>query len=400
MKTKAPNIVTRNIKGKHGIRTYHVVDFGEINGRRERKQFTTREDADKYARKATRDRKRFGDEAFKLTAEQRTDASEALAILGGKKYERAPNFPLKSLRAAALFYVQHTDPDGGKRTMGELLEELLDSRREKGIRTSTLNSYRQHIGHVARYFGTTPIGEITTKTIEAWFRTKNYGTETRLCYHRHLHLLFNFALKREYVHANPIKRIDKPRKDRTIVGYLTADQAESVLYAAFAHVPEIIPYLVLGMFGGLRPSEVHGHRTEHGPLDWSAIDLRRGSITVTPKQDKIRQGRHVEISSNLKSWLLPYVQKSGPVHYTRRGVKNAFKIAGVKYINDGLRHSFGTHHWAMHRKEGETAIQLGDTIATVKRHYVNTMAEKEDAERFWQIYPPVKEQVLRLGATA
>jgi len=41
----------------------------------------------------------------------------------------------------------------------------------------------------------------------------------------------------------------------------------------------------------------------------------------------------------------------------------------------------------MHRNEGETAIQMGDTIKTVKNHYVNPRAEQAEAEKFWRITP-------------
>ena len=64
-----------------------------------------------------------------------------------------------------------------------------------------------------------------------------------------------------------------------------------------------------------------------------------------------------------------------------------FAKAETSLTKDIFRHTFGTQHWALHEDEGKTAIQLGDTIATVKRHYVNTNAEKEDAEKFWAILP-------------
>lgn len=397
MKPQAAKIRARTVTVKDSKFTYYVVELGRVDGKRRSRQFKTLEEAEAFAKKAGRERHRYGQEAFKLSSKQRIDAAEALEILTGKKYARTPHFPLKSLRAATFFYMQHTNPDGGKRTMGELLGEFLDSRREKGLRAATIDSYETHLDQVAEYFGDTPVSEITTNAVEEWFRSKNYGVVSRISYLRHFHALFAFAVKREYVHVNPVARIDKPRMDKRVVDYLTAEQAESVLDAAVKHVPEIVPYLAIGMFAGLRPSEIHGRRTEHDPLDWRDINLIRGVIRVTPEQDKNREGRRVAISDCLKAWLAPYLQKEGPILYTRTAVALAFHRAGVKYSKDILRHSFGTQHWAMHRHEGETAIQLGDTITTVKRHYVNTEAEEEDAEKFWNIYPPATEAVLRLG---
>jgi hypothetical protein len=57
-------------------------------------------------------------------------------------------------------------------------------------------------------------------------------------------------------------------------------------------------------------------------------------------------------------------------------------------------------HWAMHRNEGETAIQMGDTIKTVKTHYVNPRAEQTEAEKFWRISRAGKGNIILLGAKA
>jgi hypothetical protein len=62
-----------------------------------------------------------------------------------------------------------------------------------------------------------------------------------------------------------------------------------------------------------------------------------------------------------------------------------------------MRHSFGTWHWAMHRHEGETAIQLGDTIKTVKTHYVNTRVRERDASAYWDIAPKTEANIVHMA---
>ena len=54
----------------------------------------------------------------------------------------------------------------------------------------------------------------------------------------------------------------------------------------------------------------------------------------------------------------------------------------------------------MHRNEGETAIQMGDTIKTVKIHYVNPRAEQAEAAKFWNIRPTDKGQIIQFGTNA
>jgi len=48
----------------------------------------------------------------------------------------------------------------------------------------------------------------------------------------------------------------------------------------------------------------------------------------------------------------------------------------------------------MPRNEGETAIQMGDTIKTVKNHYVNPRTEQIEAEKFWNIRPGATAKVI------
>ena len=43
---------------------------------------------------------------------------------------------------------------------------------------------------------------------------------------------------------------------------------------------------------------------------------------------------------------------------------------------------------------------LGDTIKTVKRHYVNPMVDVEDAVTFWTIEPPQESNVIQLEKIA
>ena len=156
---------------------------------------------------------------------------------------------------------------------------------------------------------------------------------------------------------------------------------------ATAFYADMVPYLAISLFAGLRPVEIHGEHSGHGPLDWRDIDLTKGKIVVRPEQDKIRRGRNVSVSDNLRAWLMPYRRDSGPVFYQRGQLHSLVKKSEVKYSKDVLRHSFATWHCALHQHEGKTACELGDTLDTVRKHYVNSMVDKDDAASYWSIVP-------------
>jgi len=377
-------IQTVKVKGKQYTR--YVVDHGIIDGKRVRKTFKSMEDAEASLEKTEILEKRIGRMAGKLSDADLRDAAAAVDVL-----KRTV-----SLEAAARFYIEHNHPDGGMVTTSEAIESFLQSRKEKNLRAVTIGDYRAKLTPFARDMNGKPLCHITVAIVEDWLRKGKYTPGTRAAYLRALGAFFQWAKKRKHMSENPARAIDKPREDRKAVTYLPVKDAEKLLRVASESHPAIVPYLAIGMFAGLRPSEIHGHKTEHGPLDWRKIDLARKIITVDAKQTKTRDGRQVEMSDNLIKWLTPYRRDHGPIHYTRSALANAVKEAAIDFPKDVLRHTCGTYAYATKKHEGEVAIMLGDTIKTVKRHYVNPMVDAADAVTFWTIVPERKGNVIEM----
>ena len=167
-------------------------------------------------------------------------------------------------------------------------------------------------------------------------------------------------------------------------------------YAA-ANEPELVPYLALAIFAGIRPDPDNG---ELSRLDWKAIDFDRREIFISEHVSKTNDERIVKMTDNLVAWLLPHRQSVGPVFYSRRAFDRLRKKTGVRWGQDCMRHSFGSYHLAMWSNMGETMEQMGDTNArTFKNHYRRAV-RKEDAERFWSIAPKADGKVIRLHRTA
>ena len=130
-----------------------------------------------------------------------------------------------------------------------------------------------------------------------------------------------------------------------------------------------------------------------GGLQWEDVNLRDGVIRVRPETSKTRRARLVEISPNLATWLLRYYRGRGPVSPTpvtirrhRTAVMKALKMEN--WIPDWPRHTYATHHFAMHQNRDKLAAQMGHTGASgvLEKHYKG-LATKEQAERFWAIAP-------------
>jgi integrase len=105
------------------------------------------------------------------------------------------------------------------------------------------------------------VATMTTKEINDWLRSLPVSAATRNHYRRLIVLAFNFAVKKGYAPANVAAEADKAKERGTDIGILTVQQAARLLEAAS---PEILPYVAIGLFAGLRAAEIER-------LDWSEI---------------------------------------------------------------------------------------------------------------------------------
>ena len=166
------------------------------------------------------------------------------------------------------------------------------------------------------------------------------------------------------------------------IGILTTSEAHRLLLAC---PDSILPAVAIALFAGLRREEV-------ARLDWREIDIERGFIEVAARKTKTAQRRLVPLSTNLRAWLAPLAQLTGPVrppHITyRRHFLEALKAARIeKWPHNALRHTFASCHLAFHQDAAKTALELGHTeSATLFRHY-RELVRPEDAKAFWNITP-------------
>jgi integrase len=399
MKHKRAKVTESTATVREKKYTRYVATWYDDDGKRQRKTFAKKSDATAEAKQINRDqeqkesahkiiRNKIGEDAAKLDAAKLRDAADALTILKG----------FSTLSDAARFYMKYAKPDGGEITLKDCLEKFTKDRTDSGLRMVTIKGYATKVKTMNRALGENAlVNTITPQRFKEWLSGHTTNQGTRKAYIRTLHAFFQFAVNEKYTVENPVQNLTA-KADKTPTTYLTPDAAAKLLGAAQEHDPKLVPYIALGLFAGLRPAEIHGQKTEHAPLDWQDIHLRGKNphIDIKPKQDKNREGRFVDISANLMQWLTTHAEKSGPIEYTRWRYESIVKKSGVKVPKDVLRHSFGTWHWAMHRHEGETAIQMGDTIKTVKKHYVNQRVTEENAAKFWGITPERKGNVIEM----
>jgi integrase len=209
--------------------------------------------------------------------------------------------------------------------------------------------------------------------------------------------LFNFGIKRGYCTENPCKRLELTRIDRAEIEIYTPAEVAAIFAAAEKHNPQLIPFLAVSFFCGLRLAEVLR-------LDWSAIDLHENFVRLQAAITKKRQARHIDFAENCKAWLAPHTTDAGPVvPFTPDVLRKRLAALGERHkvltIKHGARHSFASYWLAKFGDINQLCRFLGhDDPETTFKHYAKA-ATKREAEKFWAIMPePIRaKKIIAFG---
>lgn len=355
--------VTRTVNGAG--QEFWRVRLGKkfTGGKSVKKEFPDLDEARKWIGEQTGQQKETGASTYQLSPRQLAEAANA--------FQRLKGMPLTE---AVTYYLNHAKPAGGVRTFHEVGEEFLKSRKAMGVRPRTYTQYDSYLSVLGEEFDDEPISQITRSDLEDFFAESEWSARTRINYMVTLSTIFGFALDRDYCPANPAAKIDRPILEDRPVGILKIAEVLALLKATQQHEKKMLPGVVIGLFAGLRRSELCS-------LDWAEVNLAEGTIEVKGSKAKTRQRRIVHICASLKSWLTSLAKEKGPVTISSRDdvfgehLRELIENAGImQYPHNGIRHSFGSYHYEFHRNEQLTASEMGNSPAVIFRHYRNLVS--------------------------
>ena len=338
-------------------------------GKRQVRYFKDERTAKLFAQEKTTELRNVGRQHGELTYEERQ------AVLVARQLG-------VDLRAAVEHYNAHVQVLNHSATCEAAAAEFLAIRAAEGKAKATMADFRQRLARFVFQNGNRLAASITTKEVDQWLHGLACGPQTRLNFRRIVHNFFAFCAARGYCQANPVAKASRPKVPPGTIGILTPAQAQALLSYCSA---EIRAAVAIGMFGGLRTSEIMR-------LDWAAVDLGRCFIEVAARKTKTAQRRLVAVTPNLHAWLAPFAHASGPVAplvgtYQWHFRKAACAAGITPWPSNALRHSFASYHLAAHQNAHATALQLGHSnSALLFRHY-RELVRPEAAEAFWHLFP-------------
>jgi integrase len=355
---------------------------GRENGKRSRKFFKTKAEAKTHADLKNNELLNRGIEHAEFSTALRVmaqDCADTLRPFG------------KTIKDASDFFLAHLKAREKSCTAIHLVKELVAAKEKDGASVRHVDDLRVRLSRFAEKFDGQMVATITSGEIDDWLRSLDVSPVTRNNFRRLVVLMFNFAIGRGYTSSNPAEKTAKAREPKAKPGILSVEQASALLSGAAS---EILPYVAIGLFAGLRRAEIER-------LDWSEIDFDSGHIEVTAEKSKSKvANRFITMQPNLREWLLPHRKLKGNVtpqdrFEFRRLFEQARKDADIdEWPDNALRHSFASYHVAKFRDAKGLALEMGHADSGMLFNHYRALVRPSEAGRYWSIRPAAKANVV------
>jgi integrase len=325
-----------------------------------------------------------------------------------------------SLSEAVEFYLKRHPIGLPAKTVREVVDELIASKASAGKSGVYIKDLTSRLGAFADSFQLR-ITSVTGKQIEEYIRSlktinsnesqrRQLAGRTQNNIRRLVSTLFKFAIKRGYLPKDhdEISGVEKASVDSGEIEVFSTAELQKLFAACLTPVKErgkwrtreeMIPYLAVAAFCGLRAAEIMR-------LDWSEIHLTGTEkfVEVTAGKAKTASRRTVPITDNCAAWLERYAKPSGPVINLSRADKQPFlylaEKSGVAWKHNGLRHSFISYRLAVVKDVGQVSLEAGNSPGMVFKHYRQLVRESEAKEWFGIMPPKMTGNVATVTATA
>ncbi len=251
-----------------------------------------------------------------------------------------------------------------------------------GHSTVHRKAVRLILGRLVRSCGSRLAASLTTRELDKYLASVP-NPRTRQNHRAYLVALWNWLQKKDLLPAGPnaASRTERPRIEPSDPQIIGPAKLEPVLRALEKDRPEMVGFVVLGAFAGIREAE-------RRRLTWNDIDWDLGTISLSSSITKTRRRRVVTLPENAMAWLREYRRLGGicPCARPEAVVSRTLRSLGIAWPHNALRHSFVTYHYLLHRNAALTAALAGHSVAEMETCY-NGLATRTEAEAWFRIIP-------------
>jgi len=276
-------------------------------------------------------------------------------------------------------------PGGRIQTVREMFAACALAREVQGLRARSIRALRGTFRRFERSgLCHLPASSITPQHIADYVAGLKVGKRTRLGELINLQTGFSFGVDAEILAKNPCAKVPRPIVPQKRTTVLTPEQAENLFCVCEREDPELLGFLSLAAFAGLRPESEVERLTRADVV----ARLKMGTLEP-PVENKTRRRRLVPILPNLRAWLeawAPLGAEVIPPNFQRRW-RRIRKLAGIwPWPQNVLRHSRVSYRLAVTRDAAATAMEDGHSEAEMHETYKELVPDADGA-RYYEIMP-------------
>ena len=317
------------------------------------------------------------------------DAVEAVKIVDGKVslLEMAKEFKRRKM---------HELPD---KMLPVAVDEMIETRTKDGTGDAYVRVLKVYLNQLKESFNC-QLRAVTTGQLADYLRNQDVSSRSRNNARATIGAFFKFCKERGWLPRDHegIELVPKFKEKPTDITIYSPWEITQFLNHSR---PEMVPFLAIGAFAGLRSAEIER-------LDWSEVHLADKFIEIKAAKAKTASRRIVPITGNLAKWLKDHAKDEGRVvpfdnvnkqigwlvEDTNLALKEAAEKDGkdpekakkVKWKKNALRHSFISYRVAETQDVAKVALEAGNSPQIIFQHYRELVQPKE-AKAWFGIKP-------------
>lgn len=177
-----------------------------------------------------------------------------------------------TFKEAVDFFRRRNPATLERRMVRQVVDEMLAAKRTANLSEVHLKDLECRLNRFADTFQMNIVG-VSGSLIQPWLDAMKGSGRTKRNYLRVVASLFRFAIKRKYLPKDAIEEIEavqQVKQDNCEIEIFTPEAMQENLAAAH---PEMISWLAIAAFAGLRTAEIQR-------LDWSEVSLAQRHIEM------------------------------------------------------------------------------------------------------------------------
>jgi integrase len=268
-------------------------------------------------------------------------------------------------------------------TVVDVVSRFIESRKSSGRCERYLRTLKYDLDPVAAAMRK-PFSRVNVADLDAYLATIG-NTRTRHNKRGSITSCWRWARSKGWLprdKATAADLTDTPEVSAKDPGILSADDLKTALYKAEQDdtVRQIIPYLVIAAFAGVRSAEICR-------LTWEDhIKLDQGVIILGSDITKTKRRRVIQMEPTLIEWLSVHQSTGKVVAVSRPHRLIATLHSEAPWPHNALRHSAVSYLMALHRNAAMVAEQCGHTEAQLQSQYKAAVTTEQALQ--WFNIPP------------